>query len=108
MLETGYRATGSCGTTYDLDERRHEAVFEFPHEVLDNYRTDWDAAASTAHSPGRCRPCCGNTSSSGSDGVDYPQRPTARALRFAPYVVIAGALTEVGERASLFFRPSMA
>lgn len=38
-LEEGYRA--DLGHVHDVDDKTHEVVVEFPHEVLDSYRTDW-------------------------------------------------------------------
>jgi phage head maturation protease len=38
QLEEGYRALGAADVS-DLDD--HEVVVDFPHDVLDNYRTDW-------------------------------------------------------------------
>lgn len=40
QLEEGYRALGSAEVA-DVDDGRHEVVVDFPHEVMDDYRTDW-------------------------------------------------------------------
>lgn len=37
-LDSGFR---TAGTFHDIDERRHRAVVEFPHDVLDTYDTSF-------------------------------------------------------------------
>lgn len=39
LLEEGIREFN--GTVHDVDEAKHEVVVEFPHEVMDSYKTDW-------------------------------------------------------------------
>lgn len=40
-LEEGYRADLAVADVHDIDDTNHTVAVDFPHEVLDGYRTDW-------------------------------------------------------------------